>query len=177
MRAPLRESASDIMPGPTPQRAVALPERALLHGLARHALERSYGIGLADTRLLVLWREPCRVLFSGLFLRSAAGLRLAVCRERRGGRRRLVVTLGWAMPFQAVFELLLVYGWLIKRLPPAPVWQDQSGDAAHVVVHHLRSPFIGRQGNSGPVHGDIGAHAIDVKVHTDASNQAQHSIV
>ena len=81
------------------------------------------------------------------------------------------------MPFQTVFELLLVYGWLVKRLPPAPVWQDQPGDAAHVVFHHLRPPFIGRQGNGGPVHGDVGAHAIDVKVHADAGNQAQHGIV
>src|SRR5262245_22261643 len=124
MRAPLGELAGDIMTGPTAQRAVALPERALLHGLARCALERSHGIGLLDTRLLVLWRKPCRVLLSGLFLRSTAGLNLAVCRGRRGGgRRRLVVMLGGAMSFQTVFELLLIYGWLIKRLPPAPVWQ------------------------------------------------------
>ena len=81
------------------------------------------------------------------------------------------------MPFQTVFELLLVYGWLVKRLPPAPVWQDQPGDAAHVVFHHLRPPFIGRQGNGGLVHGDVGAHAINVKVHADTSNQAQHGIV
>ena len=80
------------------------------------------------------------------------------------------------MSFQTVFELLLVYGWLVKRLPPAPVRQDQPGDAAHVVFHHLRPPFIGRQGNGGPVHGDVGAHAIDVKVHADAGNQAQHGL-
>src|SRR5678816_2604314 len=153
MGAPLGESAGNIVARPTPQCAVALPERALLHCLARHALERSYCIGLADTRLLVLWCEPRCVLPSALFLRPAAGLNLAVCRGRRGGRRRLVVTLGGAMPFQTVFELLLVYGGLVKRLPPAPVWQDQPSDAAYIVFHHLRPPFIGRQGNGGTVHG------------------------
>ena len=81
------------------------------------------------------------------------------------------------MSFQTVFELLIIYGWLVKRLPPAPVRQDQPGGAAHVVFHHLRPPFIGRQGNGGPVHGDVGTHAIDIKVHADASNQAQHGIV
>src|SRR5438874_1516657 len=113
----LGEPAGDIVARPAPQRVVALPERALLHCLARHALERSYRKGLADTRLLVLWREPCRVWLSGLFLRPAAGLRLAVCRGRRGRRRRLIVVLGGAMAFQTVFELLLIYGWLVKRLP------------------------------------------------------------
>jgi len=83
-----------------------------------------------------------------------------------------MVILGGAMSFQTVFELLLVYGWLVKRLPPAPVWQDQPGGAAHVVFHHLRPPFIGRQGKGSLVHGDVGAHAIDVKVHADASDQA-----
>jgi hypothetical protein len=81
------------------------------------------------------------------------------------------------MSFQTVIELLLVYGWLVKRLPPAPVWQDQAGDAAHVVFHHLRPPLIGRQGNSGPIHGDVSAHAINAKVHADTSNQAQQGII
>ena len=81
------------------------------------------------------------------------------------------------MSFQTVFELLVIYGWLVKRLPTAPVWQDQPGGAAHVVFHHLRPPFIGRQGNGGPVHGDVSPHAIDVKVHADACNQVQHGIV
>src|SRR5215471_11766204 len=111
MSTPLGESAGDIVARPTPQRVVALPERALLHCLARHTLERSYCIGLADTRLLVLWRQPRCVWLSGLFLRPAAGLRLAVCRGCRGCRRRLVVMLGGAMSFQTVFELLLIYGW------------------------------------------------------------------
>ena len=71
------------------------------------------------------------------------------------------------MPFQTIFELLLVYGWLVKRLPPAPVWQDQPGGAAHVVFHHLRPPFMSCQGNGGLVHGDVGTHAINVKVHAD----------
>src|SRR5262249_41662623 len=163
MCAPVGESAGNIVARPTPQRAVALPERALLHCLARHTLERSYGIGLADTRLLVLRCEPCRVWLSGLFLRPAAGLCLAVCTGRRGCRRRLVVMLRGAMSFQTVFELLLIYGWLVKRLPPAPVWQDQPGDAAHVVLHHLRPPFIGRQSHGSTVHGDVSAHAIDIK--------------
>src|SRR4029450_9472733 len=131
-RAPVGAAAGNIVARPTPQCAVALPERALLHCLARHALERSYCEGLADTRLLVLWREPRCVVLSVLFLRPTAGLHLTVCRGGRGGRRRLVVILGGAMPFQTFFELLLVYGWLVKRLPPAPVWQDQPGDAAHV---------------------------------------------
>ena len=55
MGAPLGEPAGDIVARPAPQRVVALPERALLHCLARQALERSYRKGLADTRLLVLW--------------------------------------------------------------------------------------------------------------------------
>src|SRR5215813_6590242 len=177
MRAPLGESASDIVTGPTPQRAVALPERALLHCLARRALERSYCIGLTDTRLLVLGCEPRCMLLSVLFLRPAAGLSLAVGRGHRGCGRRLVVRLRGAMSFQTVFELLLIDGWLVKWLPPTPVRQDQSGDAAHVVFHHLRPPFIGRQSKGSPVHGDVGAHAINVKVHTDTSNQAQHGIV
>src|SRR5215471_14957149 len=177
MRAPLGESASNIMPGPTPQRAVALSERALLHCLARHTLKRSYCIGLTNTRLLVLGCEPRCMWLSVLFLRPAAGLSLAVGRGHRGCGRRLVVMLGGAMSFQTVFELLLIDGWLVKRLPPTPVRQDQASDAAHVVFHHLRPPFIGRQGNGRPVHGDVGAHAINVKVHTDASNQAQHSIL
>ena len=124
------------MARPTSQRAVALPERALLHCLTRHALERSYGIGLADTRLLVLWREPRCVLLSALFLRPTAGLNLAVCKGVEGVGV-VWLSLWGAMPFQTVFELLLVYGWLVKRLAPAPVWQDQPGDAAHVVFHHL----------------------------------------
>src|SRR4029453_755602 len=136
MGASLGESAGDIVACPAPQRAVALSERALLHCLARHALKRSYGIGLADTRLFVLWREPRCVLLSVLFLRPTAWLNLAVCRGRRRGRRRLVVPLGGAMSFQTIFELLLVYAWLVKRLPPASVWQDQPGDAAHGVFHH-----------------------------------------
>src|SRR4030095_917425 len=94
MCTPLGESAGDIVARPTPQRAVALPERALLHCLARHALERSYCIGLADTRLLVFWREPRRVLLSALFLRTAVGLSLAISRRCGGGRGRLVVMLG-----------------------------------------------------------------------------------
>jgi hypothetical protein len=57
-------------------------------------------------------------------------------------------------------------------LPTAPVWQDQSSGAAHVVFYHLRPPFIGRQGNGSPIHGDIGAHAVNVKVHADARDQA-----
>jgi len=81
------------------------------------------------------------------------------------------------MPFQAIFELLIVYCWLVKRLPTATVWQDEPGDAAHIIFHHLGSPFIGRQGESGPVHGDVSAHAIDVKVHANASNQPQQGIV
>src|SRR5690242_17749439 len=118
MRAPLGESAGNIVARLTPQRAVALPEWTLLHCLARHSLERSYCIGLADTRLLVLRSEPRCVLLSALFLRPAAGLGLAISRRCGGRRRRLVVTLGGAMSFQTVFELLLVYGWLVKRLPP-----------------------------------------------------------
>jgi len=81
------------------------------------------------------------------------------------------------MPFQTVFELLIIYGWLVKRLPTATVWQDEPGDAAHIIFHHLCSPFIGRQGEGGPVHGDVSAHAIDVKVHANARNQPQHGIV
>ena len=91
MHAPPGESAGDIVARPTPQRAVALPKRAL-HCLARHSLERSYRKGLADTRLLVLWREPRRVLLSVLFLRPAAGL--PGYQGRRGCRRRLIVMLG-----------------------------------------------------------------------------------
>src|SRR5438105_13339199 len=131
MGTPLGEPAGDIVARPVPRRVVAPPERALLHYLARHALERPYHKGLTDIRLLVFWREPCRVWLSGLFLRPAAGLLLAVCRGRRGRRRRLIVVLGGAMSFQTVFELLLIYGWLVKRLPPAPVWQAQPADAAH----------------------------------------------
>src|SRR5882672_5797296 len=85
--------------------------------------------------------------------------------------------LGGPMSFETVLELLLVDGWLVKRLPTAPVWQDQASDAAHVVFHHLRSPLIGRQSKRSPVHGDVGAHAVNVKVHADASNQAQQGIV
>jgi len=81
------------------------------------------------------------------------------------------------MPFQAVFELLVIYCGLVKRLPTATVWQDEPGDAAHIVFHHLCAPFIGRQGKGGPVHGDVSAHAIDVKVHADARNQPQQGIV
>src|SRR5437867_1178677 len=115
MGAPLGQSAGDIMTRPTPWRAVAFPERTLLHCLARHTFERSYCIGLADTRLLVLWRQPRRVLLSTLVLWPAAGRRLAVRRGRRGCRRWLVVMrgcrrwlvvmLGGAMSFQTVFEL------------------------------------------------------------------------
>src|SRR5438093_8706070 len=99
MGTPLGKPAGDIVARPAPQRVVAPPERALLHCLACHTFERSYCIGLTDTRLLVFWREPCRVWVSGLFLRPAAGLLLAVCRGRRGRRRRLVVILGEAMAF------------------------------------------------------------------------------
>src|SRR5712691_2253383 len=140
MGASLGESAGDIVTCLTPQRVVALPERALLHCLARHTLERPYRKGLANTRLLVFWSEPCRVWLSVLFLWPAVGLCLAICRGRGGRRGRLVVILGGAMAFQTVFELLLIYGWLVKRLASAPVWQDQPGDAAHIVFHHLRPP-------------------------------------
>src|SRR5438552_17244534 len=90
MGTPLGEPAGDIVARPAPQRVVAPPERALLHCLARHTLEWSYCIGLADTRLLVFCREPCRVWLSGVFLRPAGGLHLGVWRGRRGRRRRVI---------------------------------------------------------------------------------------
>ena len=83
MGAPLGNRLRHGSPS-SPQRAVALPKRALLHCLARHSLERSYRKGLADTRLLVLWREPRRVLLSVLFLRPAAGLAWLSARGAEG---------------------------------------------------------------------------------------------
>src|SRR5262249_41223202 len=134
------------------------------------ALQGSYREGLADICLLVFRCQPRRMLFLALFLRPANGLLLAAWRGSRGWWCRLIATLGGAMPLQAVFKLLIVYGWLVKRLPTATVWQDEPGNAAHIVFHHLGAPFVGRQGESGPVHGDISAHTINVKVHADASN-------
>ena len=80
MGASMGESAGDIVAGRPPQRVITLPQGALLHCLARRGLKRSYGEGLADTGLFVLRGEPCCVLLPALYLRPAAGLRLAVCR-------------------------------------------------------------------------------------------------
>src|SRR5712692_1001274 len=116
MGASRGESTGDIVARPTPQGAVALSQRVLLHRLSRRALERSYCKGLTDTGLLVLWREPRRVLLLALCLIPVGGPLMAVRRGCRGRRCRLVAILGGAMPFQTVFELLVVYRWLVKGL-------------------------------------------------------------
>ena len=80
MRTPLGEAAGDIVARRPSQRVIALPQRALLHCLARRGLQGAYGKGLADTCLSVFRGKSRRLLLSALFLRPAAGLRLAVSR-------------------------------------------------------------------------------------------------